>query len=38
MVKYEEKFEKHFAFICFKESESAKNAYEHLSALKIGEE
>jgi len=35
MVKYDPKFQKHFAFICFKSSESAKNAYKHFPELEV---
>jgi len=33
MVKYDDKFKKHFAFICYSQAEDAKNAFGVLSNL-----
>lgn len=35
MVKYDERHQKHFAFICYKSSDCAKNAYKAFPELEI---
>lgn len=35
LVKFDDKFQKHFAFVCYKESEAAEKAYVELAKMEL---